>query len=84
MLSSCLARHDIRFVSLRAPYASLSEVEEHAEATTPAISQRQRATHDEHIKDSEKASGSSTKRAKEVAARTVNKHHRQKGHAKGK
>jgi len=33
----------------------------------------------EHIKDSEKNRGRSTKRAKEVAARTVNKQRRQKG-----
>lgn len=33
----------------------------------------------EHIKDSEKSRGRSTKRAKEVAARTVNKQRRQKG-----
>ena len=38
----------------------------------------------EHIKDSAKDQGASTKRAKEIAARTVNKHHSSKGHAKGK
>ncbi len=33
----------------------------------------------EHIKDSEKNKGRSTRRAKEIAARTVNKQRRQKG-----
>ena len=37
----------------------------------------------EHIKDSEKKQGRSTKRAKEIAARTVNKERAQKGEAKG-
>ena len=36
----------------------------------------------EHIKDSEKKRGASTKRAKEIAARTVNKERAQKGEAK--
>jgi hypothetical protein len=38
----------------------------------------------EHIKESEKEQGRSTKRAKEIAAATVNKHHSSKGHPKGK
>jgi hypothetical protein len=38
----------------------------------------------EHIKDSELEQGRSTKRAKQIAAATVNKHHNQKGHPKGK
>ena len=38
----------------------------------------------EHIKDSEKKQGRSTKRAKEIAARTVNKQRAQSGEAKGK
>jgi hypothetical protein len=37
----------------------------------------------EHIKDSEKKQGRSTKRAKEIAARTVNKQRAQKGETKG-
>lgn len=37
----------------------------------------------EHIKKSAQASGRYGKRAKEVAARTVLKHHQQKGHRKG-
>ena len=37
----------------------------------------------EHIKESAEASGRYGKRAKEVAARTVLKHHKQEGHAKG-
>ena len=36
----------------------------------------------EHIKDSEKKRGASTKRAKEIAARTVNKERAQSGEAK--
>ena len=36
----------------------------------------------EHIKDSEKKRGASTKRAKEIAARTVNKDRAQSGEAK--
>lgn len=38
----------------------------------------------EHIKESAERSGRYGKRAKEVAARTVLKEHKQKGHAKGK
>ena len=36
----------------------------------------------EHIKDSEKKQGASTKRAKEIAARTVNKERARSGEAK--
>ena len=36
----------------------------------------------EHIKDSERKQGRSTKRAKEIAARTVNKQRRQSGETK--
>lgn len=36
----------------------------------------------EHIKESEKKEGRSTKRAKEIAARTVNKERRQAGETK--
>ena len=38
----------------------------------------------EHIKKSAQKSGRYGKRAKEVAARTVMKQHKKKGHAKGK
>jgi hypothetical protein len=38
----------------------------------------------EHIKDSARKSGRYGKRAKEVAARTVMKHHKKKRHPKGK
>jgi len=38
----------------------------------------------EHIKDSERKQGRSLKRAKEIAARTVNKQRAEKGEAKGK
>jgi len=38
----------------------------------------------EHIKEKAQRSGRYGKRAKEVAARTVMKRHRQKGHAQGK
>ena len=37
----------------------------------------------EHVKQSEKKQGRSTRRAKEIAARTVNKERAQKGEAKG-
>lgn len=37
----------------------------------------------EHIKEAAKKEGRYGKRAKEVAARTVMKHHRRKGHRKG-
>ena len=37
----------------------------------------------EHIKESAEKSGKYGKRAKEVAARTVMKHHRDAGHSKG-
>lgn len=38
----------------------------------------------EHIKESAEKSGKYGDRAEEVAARTVMKHHKQKGHEKGK
>jgi hypothetical protein len=38
----------------------------------------------EHIKDSSKSRGKSTRRAKEIAARTVNKQRRQKGETSNK
>ncbi len=38
----------------------------------------------EHIKESAEKSGKYGSRAKEVAARTVMKQHREKGHQKGK
>lgn len=38
----------------------------------------------EHIVDSAKEDGRRGKRAEEVAARTVMKHHKQEGHKKGK
>jgi hypothetical protein len=38
----------------------------------------------EHVKESEKKSGKSTKRAKEIAARTVNKGRKQEGRTKKK
>jgi hypothetical protein len=38
----------------------------------------------EHIKESAQKSGRYGKRAEEVAARTVLKKHKQKGHSKGK
>lgn len=37
----------------------------------------------EHIKENAQRSGRYGKRAKEVAARTVLKHHQEKGHQKG-
>jgi hypothetical protein len=49
----------------------------------PSVSDKEQRMY-EHIKKSERQSGRSTKRAKEIAARTVNKHHSQRRHAKGK
>ncbi len=37
----------------------------------------------EHVKKSEKEEGRSTKRAKEIAARTVNKQRKKEGRTKG-
>src|SRR3954469_14819306 len=38
----------------------------------------------DHVKDSEKDKGASTDRAKEIAARTVNKHRREEGETSNK
>jgi hypothetical protein len=38
----------------------------------------------EHVKEAAKKEGRYGKRAEEVAARTVMKHHKEEGHAKGK
>ena len=47
------------------------------------VKSAKRARQYEHIKESEKKSGRSTKRAKEIAAATVNRQRRQSGEAKG-
>jgi hypothetical protein len=49
----------------------------------PSVSDKEQRMY-EHIKESEVEQGRSTKLAKEIAARTVNKHHSDKGHAKGR
>jgi hypothetical protein len=49
----------------------------------PSVSDKEQRMY-EHVKESELEQGRSTKRAKEIAARTVNKHHSDQGHAKGK
>ena len=49
----------------------------------PSVSDKEQRMY-EHIKESERKRGRSTRRAKEIAARTVNKHHTSKGHARGK
>ena len=49
----------------------------------PSVSEKEQRMY-EHIKSSEKKQGRSTKRAKAIAAATVNKHHNEKKHAKGK
>ena len=49
----------------------------------PSVSAKEQRMY-EHIKESELDQGRSTKRAKQIAAATVNKHHRDKGHAKGR
>src|SRR5687768_3737263 len=48
----------------------------------PAGSNAKRERQYEHIKDSAKSRGASTKRAKEIAARTVNKNRAQSGESK--
>ncbi len=47
------------------------------------VKSSKRARQYEHIKDSAKKQGRSTKRAKQIAAATVNKQRRQKGETKG-
>ena len=49
----------------------------------PSVSDKEQRMY-EHIKDSELEQGRPMKRAKAIAAATVNKHHNEKGHAKGK
>ena len=49
----------------------------------PSVSDKEQRMY-EHVKESELKQGRSTKRAKEIAARTVNKNHSEKGHSKGK
>ena len=49
----------------------------------PTVSDKEQRMY-EHIKENELDRGRSTKRAKSIAAATVNKHHRDKGHSKGK
>ncbi len=48
----------------------------------PGVSEKEQREY-EHIKESAEESGRYGKRAKEVAARTVLKHHKEKGHKKG-
>ncbi len=49
----------------------------------PSVSDKEQRMY-EHVKESELEQGRSTAKAKEIAARTVNKHHSKQGHAKGK
>jgi hypothetical protein len=49
----------------------------------PSVSDKEQRMY-EHIKESELEQGRSTRRAKQIAAATVNKHHSRKRHAKGK
>ena len=48
----------------------------------PNVSDKEQRMY-EHIKESELKQGRSTKRAKAIAAATVNKHHSDKDHDKG-
>ncbi|HUF54786.1 MAG TPA: hypothetical protein VMR52_13630 [Dehalococcoidia bacterium] len=49
----------------------------------PSVSDKEQRMY-EHVKESaEKRGGKDAKRAKEIAARTVNKHHAEKGHKTG-
>ena len=49
----------------------------------PSVSDKEQRMY-EHIKASELKQGHPTKRAKAIATATVNKHHNEKSHAKGK
>ena len=49
----------------------------------PSVSDKEQRMY-EHIKESAEKEGRYGKRAEEVAARTVMKHHHEEGHAKGK
>jgi hypothetical protein len=49
----------------------------------PSVSDKEQRMY-EHIKDSELKQGRPTKRAKAIAAATVNKHHSSSGHARNK
>ena len=49
----------------------------------PSVSDKEQRMY-EHIKSSELKQGRPVKRAKAIAAATVNKHHSAAGHAKGK
>jgi hypothetical protein len=49
----------------------------------PSVSDKEQRMY-EHIKESELEQGRRIKRAKAIAAATVNKHHNEKRHAKGK
>jgi hypothetical protein len=49
----------------------------------PSVSDKEQRMY-EHIKESELDQGRSEKRAKSIAAATVNKHHNEKGHSKDK
>jgi len=49
----------------------------------PSVSDKEQRMY-EHIKESELKEGLPAKRAKAIAAATVNKHHSAKRHAKGK
>jgi hypothetical protein len=49
----------------------------------PSVSSKEQRMY-EHVKESELEQGRSTKRAKAIAAATVNKHHNAEDHASGK
>lgn len=49
----------------------------------PSVSDKEQRMY-EHVKESEREQGRPVKLAKEIAARTVKKHHSDKRHAKGK
>jgi len=49
----------------------------------PSVSDKEQRMY-EHIKESERKQGRSTRRAKAIAAATVVKHHNESGHPKGK
>ena len=49
----------------------------------PSVSDKEQRMY-EHIKKSEREQGRSLERSKSIAAATVNKHHNEEHHAKGK
>jgi hypothetical protein len=83
-LAPMLHRVNVGTVTLESTASNSQEVARMpAKQHLPSVSDKEQRMY-EHVKESEQKQGRSTKRAKEIAARTVNKHHSQKGHSEGK